>query len=117
MTSPNVPKMSDIKSCKLALPDHDYKNMSLVMIFYIALYSFLAGFYALMLKGVIATSRGGNHTLLWTFFVLGILFTVVVSLAVYVSQYQEKMKNDDPPKKSHTVDLERMMREDVLHCV
>ena len=113
--------MSDGK--RSMLPDVDYKNMSLVMLFYIALYSFLAGFYALMLKGVMATSKDGTHTLLWTFLVLGIIFTVAVSTTIFVSQYQEKQKKKqqegDPPcnRKNHTINLEGLMNDDTLHCV
>lgn len=83
------------KSAKLALPKRDYKNMISVLLFYCALYCFLAGFFTLILKGVIA-QRGGD-TLLWAFFVLGVAFTLIVSITVSFSQYQEeqKKKNDD----------------------
>ena len=82
------------KNAKLALPKRDYKNMISVLLFYVALYCFLAGFFTLILKGVIA-QRGGD-TLLWAFFVLGVAFTLIVSITVSFSQYQEeqKKKND-----------------------
>ena len=109
---------SNMKNCKLTLPKRDYKNMSLVALFYVGLYSFLAGFYALMLKGVVATSTGGHDTLLWAFFVMGIIFLFVVSLTVYVSQYQEKQKLEDVPeqlpRRSYLVGLEGS---DALQCV
>lgn len=94
----------------------DWKNIASVLLFYVALYSFLAGFFALMLKGVMATSTGGHHTLLWTFFVMGISFGVVISLAVYVSQIQEKEKKMDE-KRNHSVDLRGVLMEDALQCV
>ena len=83
------------KNAKLALPKRDYKNMISVLLFYVVFYCFLAGFFTLILKGVIA-QRGGD-TLLWAFFVLGVAFTLIVSITVYFSQYQEeqKKKNDD----------------------
>lgn len=83
------------KNAKLALPKRDYKNMISVLLFYVVFYCFLAGFFTLILKGVIA-QRGGD-TLLWAFFVLGVAFTLIVSITVSFSQYQEeqKKKNDD----------------------
>ena len=83
------------KNAKLALPKRDYKNMISVLLFYVVFYGTLAGFFTLILKGVIA-QRGGD-TLLWAFFVLGVAFTLIVSITVSFSQYQEeqKKKNDD----------------------
>ena len=68
-----------------------HKDSALVFLCYIGLYSFLAGFYFLMLKGVIASSRS-HSTLLWSFFAIGIIFSSAVSFGVYVSQTEEKNK-------------------------
>lgn len=114
--------LSNLKSCKPTLPDRERaKNMASVFLFYIAMYLSLAGFYALMLRGVIDTSRaGGRHTLLWTFFFSGIVFAFVVSSVVFVSQYEEKQKREDDfrePRRSYLVGLEGSPRRDVLQCV
>ena len=113
----NTSKMtaSSNENCKLTLPKLDYKNLAFIFLVYVALYSFLGGFFALMLKGVIATSssRGGDDALLWTFFVVGMTFIAVVSLAVYVSQCQEKAKVDDGQEhqtRSRSSYLARMRR-------
>ena len=77
------------------VPKIDYKNLALVLLFYLAFYSFLYGFYMLLLEGVTATSSvGKQHTLLWTFFYLGIAFTVVVSGITVASQWAEKKDID-----------------------
>lgn len=77
------------------VPKIDYKNLLLVLLFYVAFYSFLYGFYMLLLEGVTATSSvGKQHTLLWTFFYLGIAFTVVVSGITLASQWAEKKEID-----------------------
>lgn len=77
------------------VPKIDYKNLALVLLFYLAFYSFLYGFYMLLLEGVTATSSvGKQHTLLWTFFYLGIAFTVVVSGITVASQWAEKREID-----------------------
>ena len=96
-------KMDVIKSkCKQTLnADRDYKNVASVLMFYLALYAFLAGFYTLMLKGVMATSSSvanGSDTLLWSFFVIGVAFVLVVTVTVMISQYQEKQKVKDDAK-------------------
>lgn len=85
LTKPNL-----VLACKI-----DYKNLALVLLFYVAFYSFLYGFYMLLLEGVTATSSvGKQHTLLWTFFYLGIAFTVVVSGITLASQWAEKKEID-----------------------
>lgn len=58
--------------------------------FYICFYSFLCGLYLLLLKGVTSTPVGGQETLLWAFFYLGITFVFVVSVSTYASQWEEK---------------------------
>ena len=124
-------KMDVIKSkCKQTLnADRDYKNVASVLMFYLALYAFLAGFYTLMLKGVMATSSSvanGSDTLLWSFFVIGVAFVLVVTVTVMI-QYQEKQKVKDDAKmndimlaaaaaarkKNHLVN----MNENTLHVV
>ena len=96
--------------------ERDYKNMGLVMLFYIGLYGILSAFFALMLKSVVDTAAHG-HTMLWSFFVMGVGFAVSVSLGVYVSQVAEKGKieDDHAPKKSHVVDVDSSM--EALQCV
>lgn len=127
-------KMDVIKSkCKQTLnADHDYKNVASVLMFYLALYAFLAGFYTLMLKGVMATSSSvanGSDTLLWSFFVIGVAFVLVVTVTVMISQYQEKQKVKDDAKmndimlaaaaaarkKNHLVNMKE--DENTLHVV
>ena len=76
------------------VPKIDYKNLALVLLFYLAFYLFLYGFYMLLLEGVTATHVGKQHTLLWTFFYLGIAFTVVVSGITVASQWAEKREID-----------------------
>lgn len=77
------------------VPKIDYKNLALVLLFYLAFYSFLYGFYMLLLEGVTATSSvGKQHTLLWTFFYLGVAFTVVVSGITVACQWAEKKDID-----------------------
>ena len=94
--SNNQRRLSLTKSNLVALvPKIDYKNLALVLLFYLAFYSFLYGFYMLLLEGVTATSSvGKQHTLLWTFFYLGIAFTVVVSGITVASQWAEKREID-----------------------
>lgn len=85
LTKPNL-----VLACKI-----DYKNLAQVLLFYLAFYSFLYGFYMLLLEGVTATSSvGKQHTLLWTFFYLGIAFTIVVSGITLASQWAEKKEID-----------------------
>ena len=94
--SNNHRRLSLTKSNIVGLvPKIDYKNLALVLLFYVAFYSFLYGFYMLLLEGVTATSSvGKQHTLLWTFFYLGIAFTVVVSGITLASQWAEKKEID-----------------------
>lgn len=110
---------SKMKSVKIVLKNLDWTNVGLVFLFYVFLYSFLAGWYSLMLLGVMATASSG-HTMLWTFFVSGVSFAVLVSLTVYVSQYQERKKLEDIPeplskRTSQLADLS--IKNDVLQCV
>lgn len=74
------------------VPKFDYKNLALVLLFYLCFYSFMSGFYLLLLNGVTSTSVGKQHTLLWTFFYLGVAFTIVVSTIMYASQWEERKK-------------------------
>jgi len=60
------------------------KDTLLVVLCYIAFYSFLIGFCVLLLKGAIDSDK--NHTLLWTFFVLGIFFVVFVNFAIKIGR-------------------------------
>ena len=94
--SNNQRRISLTKSSIVGLvPKIDYKNLALVLLFYLSFYSFLYGFYMLLLEGVTATSSvGKQHTLLWTFFYLGIAFTVVVSGITLASQWAEKKEID-----------------------
>ena len=86
----SLTKSNLVLACKI-----DYKNLALVLLFYLAFYSFLYGFYMLLLEGVTATSSvGKQHTLLWTFFYLGIAFAVVVSGITLASQWAEKKEID-----------------------
>jgi hypothetical protein len=90
-------RRSSIKKSKMLLnlvPNFDWSNLACVLLFYLCFYSFLCGFYLLLLEGVTSTSVDGQHTLLWTFFYLGIVFTFVVSATTYASQWEEKKKID-----------------------
>ena len=116
----NVPIKFLIQDVKgVITKERDYKNMGLVMLFYIGLYGILSAFFALMLKSVVDTAAHG-HTMLWSFFVMGVGFAVSVSLGVYVSQVTEKGKMEDDsgahhaPKKS-VVDVDGSM--EALQCV
>lgn len=70
-----------------SLKDVDYRQIASVLLFYISLYGFLAGMYALMLRGVIAE---GGETLLWAFLVVGIIFTLTVTFGVALSQRNQR---------------------------
>lgn len=65
-------------------------NLGLILLFYACFYSFLCGLFLLLLKGVTSTRVGGQETLLWAFFYLGIVFILVVSVATYTSQWEQK---------------------------
>ena len=116
----NVPIKFLIQDVKgVITKERDYKNMGLVMLFYIGLYGILSAFFALMLKSVVDTAAHG-HTMLWSFFVMGVGFAVSVSLGVYVSQVTEKGKMEESgahqaPKKSHVIDVDGSM--EALQCV
>ena len=75
-------------------------NLGLLLLFYVCFYSFLCGFYLLLLKGVTSTPVGGQETLLWTFFYLGVTFIFMVSVATYASQWEEKTQTDASSSRS-----------------
>lgn len=83
-------RLSSLKKAKLVslLP-----NVCLLILFYFCFYSILCGFYLLLLYGVTATSAGGKHTLLWTFFFLGLVFMIIVYVAMYVDSWQKMLEN------------------------
>ncbi len=90
--SPRRRRSSSIKTTKrkiLSLAP----NLGLLLAFYTFFYSFLCLFYLLLLKGVTSTPVGGQETLLWAFFYLGITFVFVVSVSTYASQWEEKTKS------------------------
>ena len=64
-------------------------NLGLLLLFYACFYSFLCGLYLLLLKGVTSTRVGGQETLLWAFFYLGVAFILVVSAATYASKWEK----------------------------
>uniref|UniRef100_A0A6U1XJS9 Uncharacterized protein n=1 Tax=Trieres chinensis TaxID=1514140 RepID=A0A6U1XJS9_TRICV len=63
---------------------HSAEDLALIFACYAALYSFLIGMFALMLRGALDTDD--THTLLWAFLVIGVLFVSFVSGAVYVGR-------------------------------
>lgn len=71
------------------------QDLIFIILFYIGFFAFLAGFFVLLLMGAIATDN--SHTLLWTFFVLGVLFAIFVSGAVRMG-----MQQVDLDKKNQT---------------
>jgi len=70
----------------------DSRKDTLIMVLcYIMFWSFLTGFSALLLKG--AMDSDVNHTLLWTFFVIGLLFVSLVMGAIMIgTDAVEKVK-------------------------
>jgi len=75
------------------------KDLILVLGCYTAFYTFLFGFSALLLKGVIDTDD--TDTLLWAFLVIGILFCVGIGVAIFVGSWTEntkKIKENPPPR-------------------
>jgi len=58
------------------------KDTVLMLLCYLAFWSFLIGFSALLLKGAIDSDV--NHTLLWAFFVIGILFVSFVTGSIKI---------------------------------
>jgi len=96
-TSPSQRRrISSIKKAKLVslLP-----NLGSLLLFYVCFYSFLIGFYLLLLQGVTSTSVGEQQTLLWTFFYLGIAFVFVVSVTTYASQWEKKTASSSGSSK------------------
>ena len=67
------------------------KDFALVLVLYIAFYSFLLGFTVLLLKGAIDTAD--KSTLLWTFNFIGMIFGILTSVAVKIgSKAQDDKK-------------------------
>mmetsp|Transcript_26507 Transcript_26507/g.39022 ORF Transcript_26507/g.39022 Transcript_26507/m.39022 type:complete len:134 (+) Transcript_26507:94-495(+) len=58
---------------------------------YITFWSFLLGFFTLLLKGALDTDD--SHTMLWSFLYFGIFFSALVTGSVYVGS-KEKGKDD-----------------------
>ncbi len=72
--------------CGLSLRD-----LILVLGCYAVFYSGLLGFSSILLKGAIDTA--GTSTLLWAFFVIGLIFGGLVGVAVKIgTKYQDDLK-------------------------
>eukprot|EP00985_Skeletonema_marinoi_P004236 scaffold1852_cov123-Skeletonema_marinoi.AAC.5 len=98
-TSPSQRRrISSIKKAKLELVSL-LPNLGSLLLFYVCFYSFLIGFYLLLLQGVTSTSVGEQQTLLWTFFYLGIAFVFVVSVTTYASQWEKKTASSSGSSK------------------
>ena len=76
-TRKNGKEISVNVGCGLSL-----KDLALVIACYLAFYSFLVIFCAVLLKGAMDTSD--DSTLLWTFNFIGMLFGIAVSVAVVI---------------------------------
>lgn len=99
-TSPSQRRrISSIKKAKLVLLVSLLPNLGSLLLFYVCFYSFLIGFYLLLLQGVTSTSVGEQQTLLWTFFYLGIAFAFVVSVTTYASQWEKKTASSSGSSK------------------
>jgi len=57
-----------------------FKDIVLVLACYVTFYSFLLGFCAILLKGAMDTAE--SSTLLWTFFIVGLMFGGAVAVAI-----------------------------------
>ena len=68
------------------------EDVLLFVAFYAIFFSFLFGFFILLLKGAIDTDD--NHTLLWTFFFFGVLFSVIVGGAVTLGVQQAQKEKE-----------------------
>lgn len=60
---------------------------------YFTFYSFLFGFSALLLKGVVETND--KHWLLWSFLIVGILFLIGLFLAIIITSKNEQKNAND----------------------
>ena len=81
-------RLSSLKKLVFLLP-----NVGSLILFYFCFYSILCAFYLLLLYGVTATSAGGKHALLWTFFFLGLEFMIIIYIAMYVDAWQKMLEN------------------------
>lgn len=81
------------------------KDFILILGCYVGFYSFLFGFSALLLKGVIETNE--KHSLLWSFLVLGILFSAGLFGAIVMSTRSERTRLGDQQKSGNDVVLNR----------
>jgi len=62
--------------------ENSIKDMMMMLLCYLAFYSFLIGFSTLLLKGAIDSDV--KHTMLWAFFIIGILFVSFVAGAIKI---------------------------------
>lgn len=63
-------------------PEYSHRDTLIMIMYYVGFYSFLTGFSTLLLKGAIDSDV--NHTLLWAFFVIGVLFVAFVVGAIKI---------------------------------
>ena len=85
------------------------RDASLILGSYIAFYSSLFGFTALLLKGAVATDK--THSLLWSFAIVGVVFCIGVAIAISIgtrsrtqSENEEKrlLQQDDEVRPTST---------------
>ena len=84
-----------------------WKDLLVVILFYIVFWGFLAGFFLLLLNGVIISN--GEHTLLWTFLVIGILFVALVSGAIKLGTdavEKDKLAKRQAQKRKSIIELD-----------
>mmetsp|Transcript_743 Transcript_743/g.822 ORF Transcript_743/g.822 Transcript_743/m.822 type:complete len:116 (-) Transcript_743:364-711(-) len=97
MTNTAEPNASSIWRCcaqsraRQSGSENSTKDTIMMLLCYLAFWSFLIGFSALLLKGAIDSDV--NHTLLWAFYVIGLLFVSFVTGAIKIgTDAVEKVK-------------------------
>ena len=78
---------------------------------YFAFYSFLFGFSALLLKGVMETSE--KHSLLWSFLIIGILFSIGVLAAILITSRNDMMQKSGNDQQSCSNDGDDELKKDI----
>mmetsp|Transcript_21945 Transcript_21945/g.27147 ORF Transcript_21945/g.27147 Transcript_21945/m.27147 type:complete len:166 (+) Transcript_21945:120-617(+) len=78
------------------------EDLGIIFTVYVVFYSFLIGFFALLLKGALDTEE--KQTILWSFFFFGVLFVALVGGGVYVNMKKyERERNEKKGKGKEKV--------------
>lgn len=85
-------------------------DIILVLTCYTVLWSFLLGFFTLLLKGAIDTDE--THTLLWTFFWFGLMFSILVFGATKVGTFE--IEREKKEKKKAAEELQTVVNAKVM---